>query len=534
MNLPRRTSATRRKFLKLVGRAGGTAAVLTTMKELGLLGPADAAERPPLPAPGSGTGTQIAILGAGLAGMTAAYELSKAGYDCRILEARDRAGGRCQTIRGGDVVKEFDSTQTCPFDTGDNLYLNPGPARIPYHHDVILGYCKEFGVALEVLVNENRAAYFQDDKAFDAQPVLNRRVINDSRGYLAELLAKAVSKNALDQELSEIDQERLMDFIQSYGSLKDDYTYSGASRAGYTDTPGAGPNSGTLYEPLGLSELLKSDFWNYKLHFGEGFNQSATMLAPVGGMDQIAKAFEQQVGEMIEYGAEVSQIRKTASGVRIDYTDATGSEKALEADYAICTFPLSVLAGVEADFSPAYASAIQASQGIYAKAAKVGFQASRRFWEDDYNIYGGISWTEQDITQIWYPSNGYHSDTGVLVAAYIWDNPIGEAWGQLTPTQRLEKAIAEGSAIHPDYAEYVSPNTGITIAWDQVPYSQGGWAEWEDEQRESVYPVLLEPDGPIYLAGEHLSYLTGWQEGAVRSALLTVAAISERVQIVQA
>ena len=139
-------SASRRRFLKLVGRAGGTAAVLTTMKEMGLISSVKAAKKPTLHSQ-QGAGTRVVILGAGIAGMTAAYELSKAGYSCQILEARDRAGGRCQTLRGGDVLIEnsnignsrieSNSAQTCSFDEG--LYLNPGPARIPYHHTALLG-----------------------------------------------------------------------------------------------------------------------------------------------------------------------------------------------------------------------------------------------------------------------------------------------------------------------------------------------------------------------------------------------------------
>ncbi|MEM9905158.1 MAG: FAD-dependent oxidoreductase [Cyanobacteria bacterium P01_D01_bin.44] len=520
------SSTSRRRFLKLVGRAGGTAAVLTTMKALELLAPVEAVQKPTLL---SQTGTSVAILGAGIAGMTAAYELTKAGYNCTLLEARALAGGRCQTIRGGDVLKAFDGDQTCPFD--DGLYFNTGPARIPYHHTAILGYCKEFGVPLEVRVNENRASYFQDDKAFDGQPMLNRRVVNDSRGYISELLAKAVSQKALDQDISALDQERLMDFIKSFGSLGDDYRYVGGGRAGYASGPAAGSRAGELLEPLGLAELLNSDFWSYKLHFGEGYNQAATMLQPVGGMDQIARAFERQVGEMIEYNAEVSQIRKTPEGVRVVYLNsATGEEKALEADYAICTFPLSVLAQIDADFSPDMQAAIEESKGNYVNAIKVAFQANRRFWEEDHNIYGGISWTERDITQIWYPSTGFQSNKGVLVGAYIWDNPIGNAWSDLSAEQRLAKAIEDGTAIHPDYASEVSPATGISIAWGNIPYSQGGWAEWEDEQREAVYKVLTQPDGPIFLAGEHLSYLTGWQEGSVRSALLAVEGIANQVQ----
>ncbi|NJL37666.1 MAG: flavin monoamine oxidase family protein [Leptolyngbyaceae cyanobacterium SM1_4_3] len=530
----RKISPTRRKFLKLVGRAGGAAAVFTTMKAMGLIrSPAKAADRPNLPG-GSGTGTKVAILGAGIAGMTAAYELSKAGYDCTILEARDRSGGRIWTIRSGDPITETDSSQTCTFDTADHLYINPGPARIPYHHTALLGYCKELGVPLEVIVNENRGAYFQDDQAFGGEPVLNRRVTNDCRGYIAELLAKAVSRNALDREISVEDRERILAMVKSFGNLDEDYLYKGSSRAGYSTPPGAGLTAGERYEPIDLSELLKSSFWQYKLQFAEGYHQAATMLQPVGGMDQIAKGFERQVGNLITYGAEVSEIRKMGEGVRIVYTDkASGSQQALDANYAICTFPLSVLNGIDADFSPAFQEAIAIGGASYIKAMKIGFQADRRFWEEDYGIYGGISWTERDVTQIWYPAMGFQQEKGVIVGAYIWDNDIGERIGAMPYEQRLRKAIEDGETIHPSYGSEVSFDTGVSIAWEKIPYSQGGWIEWEEAALETAYPILNQPDGPLYLAGEHLSYLTGWQEGSILSAHQAVQGISAQTLAAQ-
>ena len=523
-----RVTPTRRRFLQMVGGAGGAVAVHNVMEAMGLMAaPAKATEPPELPAE-SGRGTTVAILGAGLAGMTAAYELNKAGYECTILEAQDYAGGRCWTVRQGDAIEEMDSRQVCDFDDDNSLYFNPGPARIPYHHQGILSYCKAFGVPLEVIVNENRAAYFQNDGAFGGEPVLNRRVVNDSRGYIAELLAKALNQNALDQELTTDDKEMVLEFVRRFGNLSSDDTYTGSSRAGYTTAPGAMLQSGEENEPLELTELLKSDFWRYKMHFGEGFNQAATMLQPVGGMDQIAKAFEQQVGSLIEYSAVVQQIRKTPEGVRVVYTDANGSEQALDAAFAICTLPLKVLAGLETDFSPPFQNAIAACD--YNNAVKVAFQCERRFWEEDYQIYGGISWTDQAITQLWYPAGGFHNQKGVIVGAYIWDNEVSDAFAAQSLEQRLEQAIAEGNRIHPNYGAEVNRSTGMSVGWGKLPYQLGGWAEWSDEARETAYPLLLEPDGPIYLAGEHLSYLTGWQEGAVLSAHHVVQAIATRIQ----
>lgn len=521
----------RRMLLRLVGRAGGAAAVLTTMNAMGLLHTrATANTRPKLVAQ-SGEGVKVVILGAGIAGMTAAYELAKAGYDCTILEARDRAGGRNWTVRGEDLIQETDSQQRCPFEAENPLYLNAGPARLPHHHTNILGYCKELGVPLEVIINDNRACYFQDDAAFEGKPMLNRRVTNDSRGYMSELLAKAINKSALDEDLTVEDKERVLEFLTGYGDLDKDYLYQGSGRAGYTTPPGAAMIPGTKYDPIDLTQLLTSDFWQFKLSFAEGYNQAATMMQPIGGMDQIVKAFENQVGSLIQRNAEVTQIRKTTAGVRVVYTDKTsGSEATVEADYAICTIPLSVLAGIEADFSPQFQGAIDTGSQTYVNAIKHAFQADRRFWEEDHQIYGGISWTTRDITQIWYPAAGFHSAKGVIVGAYIWDNEIADPIAALPPEQRLLKAIEDGSTIHPDYGNEVSAAKGCSVAWGKIPYSQGGWMEWEDEARATAYPILNQPDGPIYLAGEHLSYITGWQEGSVLSAHEAVRGISAQLQ----
>jgi monoamine oxidase len=516
---------TRRGFLNLVGRAGGAAAVYHTMAAMGLLAVPRAYAGPPVLPQASGVGVKVVVLGAGIAGMTAAYELRKACYNCTLLEARGRPGGRNWTIRGGDRIVERDATQSCAFDAADHLYFNAGPARLPQHHQAVLSYCREFGVPLEVMVNDNRAALFHSDAAFAGRPVVARQVINDGRGFLAELLAKAINRDALDGAVDAEDKERLLAFVRSFGALRPDNTYAGSGRAGLSTLPGAGATPGKLNAPLAFAELLKSEFWYYKMHFAEDFDFAATMLQPVGGMDRITAAFAARLADAIIYNAVVGEIRCSGAGARIVYRDAGGDERALAADYVVCTVPLPVLAAIPADFSADFSAAIRAAH--YVKAAKVAFQ-SRRFWEEDQHIYGGISWTDREITQIWYPSSGFHRRDGILLGAYIWSDEIGEAFGRLAPAERIAVAIDSGEKLHPQYRGEVG--RGISVCWGNVPYSEGAWAEWQRAERATVYARLIQPDGPFHLAGEHLSYLTGWQEGAVLSAHAAVAAIAERVR----
>src|SRR5262249_61377396 len=212
---------------------------------------------------------------------------------------------------------------------------------------------------------------------------------------------------------------------------------------------------------ISFKELLKSEFWEYKLYYGERFEQAATMLQPNGGMDRIAQAFAARLGQSIRYECVVKEIRKTEAGARIIYQDSSGQRLSIEADYVVCTIPLQALAAITSDFAPEFKLAIAACD--YVKAAKIAFQADRRFWEEDLQIYGGISWTDRDITQIWYPSAGFHKEKGVLLGAYIWTNPIGERFGRLTPEHRLEAAIRRREKNRPDYPNLSSP--GISRCW---------------------------------------------------------------------
>ncbi len=518
-------TVTRRALIHRVGRAGGVAAAYRTMAAMGWLTvPAAYAGAPVLP-PGSGSGRRVVIIGAGIAGMVAALELGRVGYDCIILEARARAGGRNWSLRAGDVVAETSSEQTVGWEAEPHLYFNPGPARLPFHHQGILGYCRELGVPLEVMCNDNRGALMQDDNAFEGRPQHSAAVINDSRGYVAELAAKAVDHGLMDGPVSDEDRERLHGFLRAFGALDRDMVYRGSGRSGYAEPPGGGLAAGKIAPPLDLRRLVQADFWQGPSEFGEFYTMAATMMQPVGGMGRVGEAFGRRLGDVITYNAEVTQLRRQGEGARVVWRDTRGNLSAVEADYVLCTIPCVVLKRLDTDFSPAVRAALAAVD--YVPAGKIAFQAARRFWELDSQIYGGISWTSRDITQIWYPSAGLHQARGILVGGYIWSEDLGRAFAAKAPSQRVADALADGEHLHADYGK--SLGHGVSVAWPNVPFSEGAWAEWSREARKDAYPVLLEGDGPFLFAGEHMSQINGWQEGAVRSAHYAVTRIAERI-----
>jgi monoamine oxidase len=159
---------------------------------------------------------------------------------------------------------------------------------------------------------------------------------------------------------------------------------------------------------------------------------------------------------------------------------------------------------------------------------KIAFQAERRFWELDEAIYGGISWTTRDVTQVWYPSAGIHQKQGILVGAYIWSLDIGDKFAAMSPAQRLEHALADGECLHPNYRQHLT--RGVSVAWKNIPYSGAAWAEWSQDARAQHFSTLLRGDGPFLFAGEHMSYVNGWQEGAVRSAHYALGDIAARMR----
>ncbi len=514
----------RRSLIHLVGKSGGVAAAYHTMAAMGLLAVPSAYGGPPAMPPGRGR--QVVIIGAGIAGMVLAFELRKSGYRPLILEARARPGGRNWSLRGGDTVIETGSTQHVTWDRDEHIYFNPGPGRLPHHHEGILAYCRTLGVPVEVMCNDNRAALMQDDHAFGGAPQLNGRAINDARGYVAELAAKAVDKDLLPQPVSTDDKERLRAFLRSFGALDKDLVYRGSARAGWSLPPDA-TQAGTQHQPLDLRQLLASDFWQGPMQFGEFPAMEAAMLQPVGGMGRIGQAFGRALADVITYQAAVTQLRRTGTGVRISWKHAaTGAQHRIDAPLVVVAVPFPALHDIDADFSPPVRAAMAAVD--YVPAGKVAFQAERRFWELDRRIYGGISWTSRDATQIWYPSGGLQKPKGILVGAYIWSDDTGNAFAAKKPAKRLSDTLDDVSHLHPEAAG--SLGHGISVAWKNIPWSRGGWSEWSGEARASQFPMLLKGDGPYLFAGEHMSFITGWQEGAVRSAHHVMEDIAVRMR----
>jgi monoamine oxidase len=522
----------RRSFLKLMGAIGGSAAVWQSMNALNLTAASSREEPPELD--GEANGTSVIVLGAGPAGCATAYELQNRGYDVQVLDALDRVGGHVFTVRQGDEIHELGGEQqVCEYD--EDQYWNAGAWRIPQVHHGSLHYCREFNIPLErhTNVNANAWVYLEDiDGPLNGERLRIHTLQADMRGHTAELLAKAVDQDQLDVDLTDEDRDLLIEYLISEGLLSsDDLSYGPNTRRGYLELPGAGDQAGEPSEPIDLVDLLpfgaaaKSTAGSYLASVASVFQQDS-MMQVQGGMDRLfTEGFASALEDVITLRAAVREIRQDDDQVRIVYEDLdSGDEQEVTADYCISTIPLSALVQVSADFSPDMREAIQ---GVpYFTAGKAGLQFDRRFWEEDEQIYGGITFTNiPEIDTFAYPNFGFHGEKGVVQAYYNFGSVAVEV-SNLSNEERMEMALEHTSKFHPQVRDTFE--NGMSVAWHRMPFLLGAWPSHNQRTREQYEPRLLEPDGRIYLSGEFLSHITGWMEGAFQAAWLQLEKLHER------
>jgi monoamine oxidase len=258
------------------------------------------------------------------------------------------------------------------------------------------------------------------------------------------------------------------------------------------------------------------------------------MFQPVGGMDRIPYAFAKSLGDIVKHNCPIQEIRKTNAGVR-----AVHKSGIFEADYCICTLPISVLQTLQTDFSPAMQNAFRGMS--MAPLYKIGWEAPR-FWEKHYNIYGGISYFQPTPTQpidlVWYPSDKLFSETGIVLSGFGFErssSPPTVAFGfkgnNYFPTTTDAKLAASRAAVellHPGHGQAL--RKPIYVSWQKIPYSLGCFAMNMVSSAQPAYDQLTQPDGRIFLAGDYVSHLVGWQEGAALAAHRAIHGIVDHIR----
>lgn len=512
---------TRRQLLAMVGAAGGATAIYQTSMAMGLMQDGGMVARLDLKDVGNSK-KKVVVLGAGVSGLAVAYELERVGYDVTVIEASHRLGGRNMTIRRGDVIDEMGNKQVCEFDDHPELYFNAGPARIPGHHRRTLDYCKKLKVQMIIKGNFARNAYTHDEQHFGGKPVRVGHYVADARGFLSELLYKAIDQNRFDQPLSADDRERLMLFATRFGDLKEDGSYQGSMRAGYDE--GGFLKPGKHRDPLPFDQLLNSRWWMSGMASSENPDWGEPLMEVAGGMDNIVTGFARDIRSPIRINAQVQSIQLRERGVDVTYNHK-GKRKQIKADYCFNCIPAHFMSGIPNNLPHEYRQGLAAMQP--GNFFKIGLQMKERFWEDE-GIYGGATNTNQKINTIWYPSHGIHGEKGIVLGAYAFFDQV-KFWDRMSPTERIRYAAACGDKIHEGYSNYIE--SGVSVPWGRMNHMMGCGTRWTPNVRDMYYKLLQKPaGGRHYMIGDQISYHSSWQEGAFASAENALQDLDHRVR----
>ncbi|XP_063400156.1 putative L-amino-acid oxidase YobN [Mytilus trossulus] len=483
---------------------------------------------------GNTTGAKsVVIVGAGVSGLSAAFELEKVGYHTQIVELQHRVGGRTKTLKAG---------------FSDGLHAEGGAMRIPKNHYCTNGYIKKFDIDLRNFQNynaytwlyldgigkirtkdwENNNKYYSDKfyLGWDANIPAYQRDKVDGILHLYSLTVNPVKADLFAMIDSNGHHTGWNKWVEKWSKLSvNDFLRSriGAEPSciyrPWPEIAIRGYQIGS-YSPAfntSLVEFLRDDLGKWWTHL---------LKTPVDGMDTIAKHFIKphtfelktiDLSRNISYGVRINKIRKiNRNKVEvIGKNVVTGEDILFLADAVIVTVPLNILRQIDIDLDEEYRRAI--SYIHYQPSTKVALQCRTRFWEKEVG-QGGFTKTNLPIGQLHYPSRDdplLPNERGILVS-YTWEQDA-LIFGSQTKREAIESAVREVSKIHPEMSKQFE--VGMVQAWFSDDAAQGAYACLLPFQYNEGMKTLMTPDHPIYLAGEAMSYTNGWIQGAIESGL---------------
>lgn len=495
-----RGTVTRRSFLR-TGAMAGLGLSFAPWRLIPAVSPA-----PAPPVLRRGEPRSVIVVGAGLAGLAAAYELVRAGHDVTVLEARMRAGGRVHTLRE-------------PF--SDGLYAEAGAMFAGGPRTT--RYAALFGIALE---EEDRFR----DLAF----------VHHIRGH-------RVDRDEVEQVLELKPEERANGWHRAYVEPVLD-------EIGDPFAEGWPPERLRKYDAVSLPEFLRSRGASPQLIerlrttvlnlYANGLDSLSALwflrdmvvvrrmrtAGPAaggviqGGSDRLPGAFATRLSDRIRYGAPVIRIEQDEAAVRAVYLQ-NGSPETITGDYMICAIPFTTLREVEVSppFSPGKRRAIRELD--YSDITRVYVQVRRRFWEEA----GESGWSESDLPvprTIVHPINPQQPRAARAVLEAHTGRDVARRLASMDEPGRFTFAIEQLNTLFPGLPAHVEG--GSSYSWVTDPWSRGGYSSLGPGQMFDLGPHLATPEGRVHFAGEHTSRMSASIEGALESGERAAGEVGER------
>jgi len=446
---------------------------------------------------------KVLVVGAGLAGLVAGYELTQAGHDVIILEAQLRTGGRVQTLRE-------------PF--SDGLYAEAGAARIPDNHDLTLHYVKHFSLTLvPFFPKELSMVYRIGGKRIKARSWSDLDLSQVPLDLTAEerrLGMSGLLQKYLGDALNDIGDPRAPDWPS--GSAK---KYDSMTMAEFLKSRGASHGAIELLEypyasaeddPVSLLWNLRDDWYPLR---------ETTRYKIDGGNDKLPRAFAEKLKEKIHYGSPVVRIEQDSGRVRAIAVQS-GIHRTFEADRLICAVPFPPLRRVEVQppFSERRRKAI--AELRYDTVTRVILQCRSRFWEKD----GCNGFGSSDLPQeVFHPTFDQPGTRGLL-ASYMLVG-VGQRAGAMNPEARTAFVSQEMEKMHPGLLDHLEGC--VAKVWPADPWAGGAGSEHSPGQLTTLCVGLEQPEGRVHFAGEHISAWPYWMQGALQSGLRAAKEVHE-------
>jgi monoamine oxidase len=432
----------------------------------------------------SGTSKKVAVLGAGLAGLSAAWELRRTGHDITILEAQPHPGGRVHTIREG---------------LSDGLYAEAGAGRIPATHHVTREWVKYFALELEP---------FYPSKLAQVAMLQGKRVKIPEAGAIDVSQLSQFTPEEQHVGLLNLDEHYYGDMTKKIdGEIHDTWPSDVAKLADVTMSDflrkrGASQEA-TRYMLLGFEDDAALDFIRDAANHHD--------LAKIkGGNDQLPRAFALRLSDQVRYCCAVEQIDRSGQRVRIAYRRA-GMLEHIDADAVVCTIPFGVLRkiAVTPEWSAEKRNVID--NLYYGPAERNTYQVAKRYWEADG--LNGFGLSDKGF-EIWQPTHGKPGKRGLL-QTFVYENYAAQL-DQFSESDRFERMVGDLDEVHPGLRQ--SLETVITKSWANDPWQRGGYVIYHVGQQK-WYADVCRREGRIWFAGEHASGWPGWMQGAITSGI---------------
>jgi len=430
----------------------------------------------------------VTVIGAGLAGLSAAHDLHRAGWKVTVLEARDRVGGRAYTVRS--------------FSNG--LVAEGGGEYIEENHTRMVAYAKQFG--LQLAYSGNWQAQSGDWVSFDGKtgPITDNQLwgtdlvheVDQCWSALSELAQFISDPNQpqTSKEAARLDAQSAADWLATlrvHPLAKKYFTVH--IRSEYTAEP----------EHFSLLDLAR----NAKMYYTE--RERPSSMRVVGGNDQIPRALADALPD-VRLSCSVTSIRLKPDGVTVTAKQAD-SHLTLESDFVVLATPLTTARLIDFNGSLPMAYQSMVNDVSYGAVTKVMIEYRKRFWKD--RGWNGRMATDAPIVYTWHATSHFEHERGIITAYTGGDN--ARKLSALSDDERIKLAVNEIEKIFPGSSDLIE-NTA-TVAWPNETYTRGSYMALAPGQVTAHWKTLSEPAGRLFFAGEHATPIQGFMEGAVES-----------------